>query len=76
MQEINADAYGVAALSVVAAIVFKLIDEKVMTKQEVLDLYDKIAGAKAAKGKLYGSAAESDAALLVETMRVEIDARY
>ncbi|HMJ92623.1 MAG TPA: hypothetical protein VK472_00840, partial [Allosphingosinicella sp.] len=63
-------------LSVVAALVFKLIDAKVMTKQEALDLYGTIAKAKAAKGELYGSGAESDAAILVETMRVEIEARY
>lgn len=76
MQELNADAYGVAALSIIAAVVFKLIDSEVMTKEEVLELYGTIAQAKLAKGKLYGSAAERDASILVETMRMEIETRH
>lgn len=76
MQSINADAYGVAALSVVQALVFKLIEDGEMSKSEAMRIYDTIADAKAAKGKLHNSSIEIDASLLLRTASAEIDARY
>jgi hypothetical protein len=43
---------------------------------EVLNFYGTVATAKAAKGTLDNSDAERDAAILVETMKAEIEARY
>lgn len=76
MHPLNADAFGVAALSVAAAIVFKLIDAGVMSKEDAVEMYDQIALAKRAKAQLYKNSAEGDAAVLAETMRMEIEARY
>jgi hypothetical protein len=75
MQGINADAYGVAALAIVTSLVFKLIEKKVLTKEEVIDAYQNIATAKTAKGAIYESTMEATAGSLVDFLAAEIENR-
>jgi hypothetical protein len=75
MQEINADAYGVAALTLIQSIVMRLIEKRLMTREEALQMYQEIAQIKAAKGIKYSSQPEIDAAKLVTTMAVELEMR-
>src|SRR6185437_4967346 len=72
---INADAYGVAALSAVTALVLSLIEKGIMTHEEAFQMFTALSQGKVNKGILYASGAEVDAAKLLATMAMDMQMR-
>lgn len=68
-------AHGVAALSLVSALLDKLIDQGVIAREDVVDMCNSIATAKLAKTDVYRDGLQVAAAQLLSAIAIENEAR-
>ena len=65
MQRIDGAAYGVATFSLMQVLLLRLIDKRIMTNEEVRDLFQEVADLKIADARAGGiTSFDSDAAAL------------